>query len=118
MNRSNGNILLSDLKLNPLGSEQLHVQIQKQIREKIRMHRLPAGERLPTNHELSIALNVSYETVHRAMTALANHGVIVRRQRKGTKPPDHRDFLYASGLRSQVIPIHLASGPSFVRHVA
>ncbi|MCC6424707.1 MAG: GntR family transcriptional regulator [Phycisphaerales bacterium] len=76
--------MLSELKLDPFSSEQLHVQIQKQIREKIRVHRLPAGEELPTNHELSAALNVSYETVQRAMVALADHGIVVRRQRKGT----------------------------------
>ena len=84
MNRAKGQILLSELKLDPFSSEQLHVQIQKQIREKIRVHRLPAGEELPTNHELSAALNVSYETVQRAMVALADHGIVVRRQRKGT----------------------------------
>ena len=75
---------MSKLKLDPFSSEQLHIQIQRQIREKIRVHRLPAGEKLPTNHELSAALNVSYETVQRAMTALADHGIVVRRQRKGT----------------------------------
>lgn len=84
MNYANGQILLSKLKLDPFSSEQLHLQIQRQIREKIRVHRLPAGEKLPTNHELSAALNVSYETVQRAMTALADHGIVVRRQRKGT----------------------------------
>lgn len=84
MNCESGQVLLSKLKLDPFSSEQLHIQIQRQIREKIRVHRLPAGEKLPTNHELSAALNVSYETVQRAMTALADHGIVVRRQRKGT----------------------------------
>jgi DNA-binding LacI/PurR family transcriptional regulator len=76
--------MLSEMRLDPFSSEQLHLQIQRQMREKIRTHQLMPGQKLPTNHEMSAALKVSYETVQRAMTALADHGIVVRRQRKGT----------------------------------
>jgi DNA-binding LacI/PurR family transcriptional regulator len=84
MQDGSGQSFLSELKLNPFSSEQLHLQIQRQMREKIQTHQLVPGEKLPTNHEMSAALKVSYKTVQRAMSELADLGVIVRRQKRGT----------------------------------
>lgn len=76
--------VLSELKLDSSSSEQLHLQLQRQIREKIQAHRLSPGEKLPTNHEISASLSISYETVQRAMKALADRGLVVRHKSKGT----------------------------------
>ncbi len=84
MDHGSAQSVLSELKLDPFSTEQLHLQLQRQMRQKIQAHRLAPGEKLPTNHEMAAVLKVSYKTVQRAMTALANQGVIVRRQRKGT----------------------------------
>ncbi|MCC7350166.1 MAG: GntR family transcriptional regulator [Phycisphaerales bacterium] len=76
--------VLSELKLDSSSSEQLHLQLQRQIREKIQAHRLSPGEKLPTNHQISASLSISYETVQRAMKALADRGLVVRHKSKGT----------------------------------
>lgn len=76
--------VLSELKLDSSSSEQLHLQLQRQIREKIQAHRLSPGEKLPTNHEISTSLSISYETVQRAMKALAERGLVVRHKSRGT----------------------------------
>ncbi|MCC6424030.1 MAG: GntR family transcriptional regulator [Phycisphaerales bacterium] len=84
MSYEGASTVLSELKLDTSSSERLHLQLQRQIREKIQAHRLPPGEKLPTNHEISATLSVSYETVQRAMKALADRGLVVRHKSKGT----------------------------------
>ncbi|MCC7351238.1 MAG: GntR family transcriptional regulator [Phycisphaerales bacterium] len=84
MSSSNAVQVLSKLKLDLSGSEQLHLQIQRRIHESIQTHQLTPGEKLPTNFEIAQSLNVGYVTVQRAMRSLANQGVIERRKSKGT----------------------------------
>lgn len=76
--------ILSRLKLDRASPEDLHLQLQRKIRDSIQSQQLKPGQKLPTNFEISASLNVSYEVVQRAMKALADRGVVARRKSKGT----------------------------------
>jgi len=54
------------------------------LREAIEKRGLQPGDRLPTEQELAAATPYSLGTVQRAMRALAEEGVVVRRQGHGT----------------------------------
>ncbi len=62
----------------------LYFQLKTLILEQILEGRYPPGERLPTEHELCREFGISRTPVTRALSELAEEGVVVRRRRRGT----------------------------------
>jgi GntR family transcriptional regulator len=62
----------------------LYYQVENVLREQITAGRFKAGERLPTENELIKQFGVSRITVRQALAALADEGLIDRRQGSGT----------------------------------
>ncbi len=62
----------------------LYVQIAESLLERIRAGELVPDERLPSERELSKALNVSRMTLRAALRVLDNKGLLVRRPGDGT----------------------------------
>ncbi len=62
----------------------LYFQLKTLLLEQIVEGRYPPGERLPTEHELCREFGISRTPVNRALTELAEEGVVVRRRRRGT----------------------------------
>jgi GntR family transcriptional regulator len=62
----------------------LYYQLENLLREKINSGAYVAGDRLPTESELIVEYGVSRITVRQALQALADDGLIERRQGRGT----------------------------------
>lgn len=62
----------------------LHEQVTARIAARIADGRWPEGFVLPPEAELARQLGVSYGTVRRAMQALTQDGLVIRRRRTGT----------------------------------
>ena len=56
----------------------LYQQIKNTIREKIKNSEWKAGQKLPSENELVVALEVSRMTIHRALRELTQEGLINR----------------------------------------
>jgi len=80
--RWSGSVSEIDLQLD--GQGPLHEQIRKAFARKISARELTPGDRLPFESELTRSLNVSRMTVSRALQALADEGLIVRRRKAGS----------------------------------
>lgn len=61
----------------------LTLEVVEQLACEIRSGRLPAGTRLPTEHELMAALGVSRTVVREAVAALRAEGLVISRQGAG-----------------------------------
>ena len=66
------------------GEGPLHEQIRKAFARKISARELKPGDRLPFEYELTKSLKISRMTVSRALQALADEGLIVRRRKAGS----------------------------------
>lgn len=62
----------------------LYFQLKTLLLEDILSGRYAPGERLPTEHELCARFGISRTPVTRALSELADEGVIVRHRRRGT----------------------------------
>ncbi|MDQ0917029.1 GntR family transcriptional regulator [Paenibacillus sp. V4I5] len=62
----------------------LYKQIQQSIKEKITSGELRSGDRVPSEQEIMEAYRVSKITVKNALIALADEGLVIRIQGKGT----------------------------------
>ena len=62
----------------------IYYQLKTMILEDIVGGRYQPGDRLPTEHELCARHGISRTPAHRALTELANEGVILRARRRGT----------------------------------
>ncbi|WNC72161.1 GntR family transcriptional regulator [Thalassotalea psychrophila] len=62
----------------------LYHQVYLFLKEKIHLGDIPFGEKMPTEHQLSEAFQVSRITAKRAMDELAEEGYISRRRGKGS----------------------------------
>ncbi len=67
----------------------LYVQLKTLLREAIISGLYGPADRLPTEHELCAQLGISRTPVNRALTELAEEGVILRRRRRGTYVNPH-----------------------------
>ena len=74
----------------------LYFQLYEVLRREIEEGRLPAGSQLPTEEELGSAFDVSRTTVREALRALAERGLIEKRQGK-------RSFVAAAKI-GEVLP--------------
>ena len=62
----------------------LYVQMMDRIRADIQRGAYPAGDQIPTEHELEARYGVSRVTVRRALQELTAEGLLERKQGKGT----------------------------------
>lgn len=62
----------------------LHVQIRRDIQDRIASGELGPGDRLPTEHEYARTFGVSIAPVRQALLDLADAGLLVRHKGRGT----------------------------------
>ena len=70
-------------KIDPAASQPLYQQLQRAIREAIEQQVLAPNDALPPERELASELRVSRITVRKAIDALVEEGLLVRRQGSG-----------------------------------
>ena len=78
----------------------LYLQLKESLRTSIITHKLKAGDKIPTEVELSEKYNISRVTVRKAVTELVEEGYLVRKQGKGT-------FVQSQKIERKVV--HLTS---------
>ncbi|HMK09556.1 MAG TPA: GntR family transcriptional regulator [Anaerolineales bacterium] len=78
----------------------LHVQIAESLLSRIESGELAAGDRLPSERDLSLALGVNRLTLRRALRSLASQGLITRRPGLGTHVAEPKIERQAAGLVS------------------
>jgi GntR family transcriptional regulator len=71
------------------GPRPLYAQVRQILRQRIEAGILPPGVVLPSEFALADELAVSQGTVRKALDALAEEGLIVRRQGRGTFVAEH-----------------------------
>lgn len=84
----------------------LHQRIRSEIEAKIRSGDWEAGYRAPTEAELMAQYDCSRMTVNKAMTALVEAGLIVRRKRAGSfvaRPKVHAPVLNIPDIQSEIV---------------
>lgn len=75
---------MKEFKLKRRGDQPLYEQIREYIRSQILSGELPPGHLLPTASELTEKFGVSVITTNRALTELANEGLVIRIPGQGT----------------------------------
>jgi len=85
--------------LRPARSLPAYLQIEEELAERIASGQLAAGERMPTERELTARTGVSRMTVRAALARLEQRGLIVRRQGSGTYVAEAKLQVDASHLR-------------------
>jgi GntR family transcriptional regulator len=73
-----------DVTLDRLSTEPLFTQVEKSLNSAIETGRFLPGEQIPTEPELAEMYGVSRITIRRAISELCQHGILVKRQGKGT----------------------------------
>ena len=89
-------MLRDDLQLNSKNAEPLYRQLEKYFRSAIISGELKPGDKIPTEEELSKQFKVSRITVRNAISLLAEDGLLVKHQGRGTfvsKPKIARDII-------------------------
>lgn len=64
--------------------EPVYMQISEYIREKIYSQEWTVGDQVPTEHKLMESFGVSRGTAQKAIMTLVEHGLLERKQGKGT----------------------------------
>ncbi len=72
------------LALDKDSMDPLFTQVEKSLNAAINAGHFVAGERIPTEPELAEIYGVSRITIRRAINELSQHGILVKRQGKGT----------------------------------
>ena len=67
----------------------IYQQLKTMLLEEIVAGRYDAGEQLPTEHDLCAQHGISRAPVHRALSELAEEGVILRHRRRGSYVNPH-----------------------------
>lgn len=91
----------------------LHQRIRSEIEARIRSGEWAPGHRAPTEAELMAQYGCSRMTVNKAMTALVEAGLIVRRKRAGSfvaRPRVHAPVLNIPDIQSEIV----ARGETYV----
>lgn len=86
-------------------SAPLHQRIRTEIEDQILSGAWPPGHRVPFEHELMATYGCARMTVSKALSALAQDGLIERRRRAGSfvaRPKVHSAVLAIPDLRSEV----------------
>ena len=84
----------------------LHDQIRSKIENQILSGALKPGDRIPFEHELTAQYGCSRMTVNKAISELANAGLVVRRRRAGSfvaQPPIHSAILAIPDIQAEIL---------------
>ncbi len=84
----------------------LHQRIRTDIQAKIVSGALRPGERIPFEHELMAEYGCARATVNKALTALAEAGLLTRRKRAGTfvsAPQVHASVLDIPDIQAEIL---------------
>lgn len=84
----------------------LHQRIRSDIEARIRSGEWPPGHRAPIEAELMAQYGCARMTVNKAMTALVEAGLIVRRKRAGSfvaRPKVHAPVLNIPDIQSEIV---------------
>ena len=97
---------------NPSGKSavSLHQQIMSEIEERILSGDWRPGHRIPFEHELTVRFNCSRMTVSKALTQLANAGLIERRRKAGSfvaLPHSRSAVLEIQNIEAEVLALAL-----------
>lgn len=84
------NTLTHRIRLDKLSAEALFVQVENSLNSAIESGGFLPGERIPTELELADIYGVSRITVRRAINELCQHGLLVKRQGRGTFVQERR----------------------------
>ncbi|WP_295581456.1 FadR/GntR family transcriptional regulator [uncultured Oscillibacter sp.] len=86
------------MSLKPVQRVKLSAQIEEQMKQQILEGKWRAGERLPSEHELSDIFQVSRVSIRQALQALSAQGLIETRSGDGSfvKQPGLRDLVLGS----------------------
>lgn len=86
------------MDLKPVRRVRLSAQIEEQLKQQLLEGRWKAGERLPSEHELSRIFQVSRVSIRQALQALSAQGLIETRSGDGSfvKQPDIRNLMQGS----------------------
>jgi multiple sugar transport system substrate-binding protein len=76
--------MASERLIDPKQPIPLYLQLKTLLLEEMLLGRYGAGERLPTEHELCERYGISRTPITRALSELAEEGVILRHRRRGT----------------------------------
>jgi len=79
-----------DFLIDPYSTEPLYYQLKEILRKNILAGVWKAGDKIPTEKELSETFGVSTAVVRQAVSLLVNEGFLVKRQGKGTFVTDTR----------------------------
>ncbi|MGH8957992.1 MAG: GntR family transcriptional regulator, partial [Acidimicrobiia bacterium] len=72
------------MKIDPAGPIPIYFQLKTLLKEAIQEGRFGPDDRIPTEDELCAQHGISRTPVHRALSELAEEGVLVRYRRRGT----------------------------------
>jgi GntR family histidine utilization transcriptional repressor len=84
----------------------LHKRIRADIAERISSGAWPPGHRIPFEHQLMAEYGCSRMTVNRALSPLAESGLLVRRRRAGTfvsRPKIHSVLLDIPDIQAEIV---------------
>lgn len=90
-------MLQDDLQLSSNNAEPLYRQLEKYFRSAIVSGELKPGDKIETEEELSERFKVSRITVRNAISLLAEDGLLIKQQGRGTfvtKPKVSRDIIH------------------------
>lgn len=82
-----------------------YLEIQRDLQERIASGDWHPGHRIPSEHELQRTYRCSRMTVNKALSALANAGLIVRRRRSGSAvaaPKSQQSVLEIPDIKAEV----------------
>lgn len=86
----------------------LNQRIRGDIEKKIRSGKWPPGHRIPFEHELVVQYDCSRMTVNKALTTLAEAGMIERRRRAGSFVSRPHPYIEQVALDIPDIPVEVA----------
>ncbi len=88
---NNKNIKQLDICLDGKGA--LTQQIMRAISQSIMLGDLQTGDLLPSEMQLAKQFDISRQTVHKAMSAMAKDGILLRRKKAGTIVAEQKAFM-------------------------
>ncbi|MFZ7127773.1 MAG: GntR family transcriptional regulator [Desulfobacterales bacterium] len=98
-------------KLNPQSPLPLYHQLAGILTARIRGGDYPAGERIPSEHQLASAFGIGRPTVRQAVDVLVRKGLLVRRRGSGTYVGETRQEVDLFSLDGTSVSFHKAGLP-------
>lgn len=94
--RSHSDARLESIKIDPAGPTALYLQLATKLAEDIRHGKWSPGEALPAERVMCEQLKISRVTLRQALDALAEQGLVSRRQGAGTFVASHIEHALTS----------------------